>query len=165
NGWSTTSNIRIPPPRWEGKDSMALGTSQKLSGVPYNPNLTQSQNGTRPLQKDSFDSFGAPKLGLKGTNADEEITSLPSEHAVTSWDNMILLSCNPIEVDSGHESSDDSGTDSGHEASSATTSTCAISPGVSNSNEGQIKNTVTSGKEAGGLVAAALNPQEQRDSS
>lgn len=68
-------------------------------------------------------------------------------------------------MDSGHDSSDDSGSDSGHEASSATTSTCAISPGASSSDEGQIKNTVTGGKEAGSLVAAALNPQEQRDSS
>ncbi|KAL8635020.1 MAG: hypothetical protein Q9228_007450, partial [Teloschistes exilis] len=67
---------------------------------------------------------------------------------------------NPIEVDSGHNSSDDSGSESGHEASSATTSTCAMSPGVSSSNEGQMKNTETGGKKAEGLVSAALDPQE-----
>ena len=68
-------------------------------------------------------------------------------------------------MDSGHDSSDDSGSDRGHEATSATISTCAISPGVSSSNESQMKNTETGGKVAGGLVAAALNPQEQRDGS
>lgn len=68
-------------------------------------------------------------------------------------------------MDSGYDSSDDSGSESGHEASSATTSTCAMSLGVSSSNEGLMKNTETGGKEAGGLVAAALNPQEQPDSS
>ena len=61
-------------------------------------------------------------------------------------------------MDSGYSSSDDSGCDSGHEASSATTSTCAISPGVSSLNKGQMKNTETGGKEAGRLVVAALNP-------
>ncbi|KAI4260742.1 MAG: hypothetical protein LQ352_000134 [Teloschistes flavicans] len=147
NGRSTTSNLRIPSPHWEGKDSVALGASQQSSAVPYNLNLTQSQNGTGPLQKDSLGSFCAPEMGLNGTKADKEIAS------------------NPIEVDSGHDYSDDSGSDSGHEASSATTSTCAISPGISSSNEGQMKNTVSGDKEAGGLVAAALNPQEQRDSS
>ncbi|KAL8799826.1 MAG: hypothetical protein Q9200_007435 [Gallowayella weberi] len=147
NGRSTTSNLRIPSPRWEGKDSMAFGASQKSSGVPYYPNLTQSQNGTGLLKKDSLDSFRAPEMGPNSTKADKEITS------------------NPIEVDSDHGSSDDTGSDSGHEASSATTSTCVISPGVSISNEGPVKNTVTGGKEAGGLVAAALNPQEQQDSS
>ena len=68
-------------------------------------------------------------------------------------------------MDSGHSSSDDSGSDSGHEASSATTSTCAISPGISSSNKGQTENTETGGKEAGGLVATAVYPQEQPDSS
>ncbi|KAI4218381.1 MAG: hypothetical protein L6R36_008984 [Xanthoria steineri] len=150
NRRSTTSNLRIPSPRWEGKDSVALGASQKPSGVPYNPNLTQSQNGTGPLQKDSLDSFRVPEIALNGTKTDREMASMPS---------------NPIEVDSGHDSSDDSGSDSGHEATSATTSTCAISPGVSSSNKSQMKNTETGGKEAEGLVAAALNPQEQRDSS
>ncbi|KAL9628380.1 MAG: hypothetical protein Q9164_007299, partial [Protoblastenia rupestris] len=191
NGRSTTSNLRIPSSRWEGKDSMALGASQKPSGVPYNPNLTQSQNGTGPLQKDSLDSFRAREMSLNGTKADKEMASILSKDAVASWDDMIPLSyqrasdrphrprfghplgiiCktgvldNPIEVDSGHDSSDDSGSESRHEASSATTSTCAISPGVSRSNEGQMKNTETGGKEAGGLVAAALNPQEQQNSS
>ncbi|KAI4234660.1 MAG: hypothetical protein L6R40_006666, partial [Gallowayella cf. fulva] len=73
NGRSTTSNLRIPSPRWEGKDSVALGASQQSSGVPYNPNLTQSQNGTGPLQKDSLDSFRVPETGLNGTKADKEI--------------------------------------------------------------------------------------------
>ncbi|KAI4192980.1 MAG: hypothetical protein LQ350_008517 [Teloschistes chrysophthalmus] len=147
NGRSTTSNLRILSPRWEGKDSVALRASQKPSGVPYNSNLTQSQIGTGPLPKDSLDSFRAPEMGLNGTKADKEIAN------------------SPIEVDSGHDSSDDSGSESGHEVSSATTSTCAMSPGVSSSNEGQMKNTETGGKEAGGRVAAALNPQEHRDSS
>ena len=55
------------------------------------------------------------------------------------------------------DSGDDSGNDTRHEAPSATTSTCAISPGVSISIKGMIKNTMTDGKDAGGLVAAALN--------
>ncbi|KAI4192512.1 MAG: hypothetical protein LQ350_008634 [Teloschistes chrysophthalmus] len=104
-------------------------------------------------------------MGLNGTKANREIASTPSEHAVTGWDDMIPLSCNPIKVDSGQNSSDHFGSDSGHEALSATTSTCAISPGVRSSNEGQMKITVTGGKEAGALVTAALNPQERRDSS
>ncbi|KAL9026177.1 MAG: hypothetical protein Q9196_005114 [Gyalolechia fulgens] len=99
------------------------------------------------MQKDSFDSFRTPEMSLNGTKADKEITSSPTE------------------VDSGLDSSDDSGSESGHEASSAITSKCAMSPGVSSSNKGQMKNTETSGKEAGRLVAAALNPQEQPDSS
>ncbi|KAL8696508.1 MAG: hypothetical protein Q9201_007626 [Fulgogasparrea decipioides] len=93
NGRSTISNLRIPSPRWEGKDSVALGASQKPSGVPYNPNLTQSQNGTGPLQKDSLDSFRVPEMGLNGTKATKEIASMPSEDAVASWDDMIPLSC------------------------------------------------------------------------
>ena len=68
-------------------------------------------------------------------------------------------------MDSGHNYLDDSGSDSGHEASSASTSTCAISSDVSSSNKGQMNKTVASGKEAGALVTAALNPQEQRDDS
>lgn len=68
-------------------------------------------------------------------------------------------------MDSGHDSSDDSGSESRHEASSTTTSTCAMSPSVSSPDEGQMKNTETGGKEAGGLVTAALNIQEQPDSS
>ncbi|KAI4201553.1 MAG: hypothetical protein LQ350_003168 [Teloschistes chrysophthalmus] len=144
---SITSNLRILLSRWKRKDSVALGANQEPSGVPYNPNLTQSQNRTGPLQKDSLNSFSVPEIGLNGIKADREMAS------------------DPIEVDSGHDSSDDSGSDSGHEASSATTSTCAISPGVSSSNEGQMKNTKTGGKETGRLIAAALNPQEQRDSS
>ena len=91
NGRPTTSNLRIPSPRWE--DPVALGASQKSSGVLYNPNLTQSQNGTGPLQKDSLDSFHAPEMGLNGTQADQEIASIPNEGANTSWDNMIPLSC------------------------------------------------------------------------
>ena len=93
NRRSTTSNLRIPSPRWEGKDSVALGASQKPSGVPYDPNLIQSQNGTGPLQKDSLNSFRVPKIALNGTKADREMASMPSEHAVTSWDDMIPLSC------------------------------------------------------------------------
>ncbi|KAI4192966.1 MAG: hypothetical protein LQ350_008522 [Teloschistes chrysophthalmus] len=178
NGRSTTSNLRIPSSRWERKDSVALGASQKPSGVPYNSNLTQSQNRTGPLQKDSLNSFSVPEIGLNGTTADREMASMPDEHAVISWDDMNPLSYqkpsdrphrpyfrDPIEVDSGHDSSDDSGSDSGHEASSATTSTCGMSPGVSSSNEGQMKNTKTGGKETERLIAAALNPREQRDSS
>ena len=61
-------------------------------------------------------------------------------------------------MDNGYDSSDDSGSDSGHEASSVTTSTYAISPGVSSLNEGRVKNTETGGKEAGGRVGVALNP-------
>ena len=92
NGRFTTSILRIPSPRWEGIDSIALRASQKPSGAPYNPNLIQSQNGTGPLQKDSLDSFRAPEMGLNGT-ADKGIASIPSEHAVTNWDDMIPLSC------------------------------------------------------------------------
>lgn len=54
-------------------------------------------------------------------------------------------------------SSNDSGSDTGHIALSATTSTCAIPPDVSSTNEGKIKNTVIGGKDGGGSVAAALN--------
>lgn len=70
-------------------------------------------------------------------------------------------------MDSGDDSSssDDFGSDTRHEASSATTSTCAISPGVSSSNKGMIKSTITNSKDTGGFVAAALNAHEQRDSS
>ena len=93
NGRSTTSNLRIPSPCWEGKDSVALGASPKPSGVPYNPNLTQSQNGTGPLQKDSLDSFRAPEMSLNGTKADKEVASMPSKDAVASWDDMIPFSC------------------------------------------------------------------------
>ncbi|KAI4157058.1 MAG: hypothetical protein LQ342_008543 [Letrouitia transgressa] len=135
NGRSTTSNLRMPSPRWEGKDSMALEASQKPSGVPCDPNLTQSQNETGLLQG-SLDWFRVPEMGLNGTKADREMASMLSEDAVASWDDMVLLSCNPIEVDSGYESSDDSGSESELEASSATTSTCAMSPGVSISNKG-----------------------------
>ena len=49
---------------------------------------------------------------------------------------VLTLVGNPIEVDSGYNSSDDSGSDSGHEASSATTSTYVISPSVSSLNKG-----------------------------
>ncbi|KAL8635599.1 MAG: hypothetical protein Q9228_006926 [Teloschistes exilis] len=77
NGRSTTSNLHILSPRWEGKDSVALGASQKPSGVPYNSKLTQSQIGTGSLPKDSLDSFRAPKKGLNGTKADKEIASMP----------------------------------------------------------------------------------------
>ena len=93
NGRSTTSSLRIPSPRWEGQDSVALGASPKPSGVPYNPNVAQSQNGTGPLQKDSLDSFRAPEMSLNGTMADNEIASMPSKDAVASWDDMIPLSC------------------------------------------------------------------------
>ena len=68
-------------------------------------------------------------------------------------------------MNSDHDSSDDFDSDSGHEVFSAITSTCVISPDVDSSNEGQMKNIVTDDKEARGLVAAALNSQEQRDSS
>ena len=93
SGRSTTSNLRIPLPRWEGKDSVALGASQQSSGVPYNLNLTQSQNGTGLLQKDSLDSFRAPEMGLNSTKADKEIASMYNKHAVISWDDRIPLSC------------------------------------------------------------------------
>ena len=93
NGRSTTSNLLIPSPRWEGKDSVALGASQKPSGVPYNPSLTQSQNKTGPLQKNSRNSFQTPEMGLNSTKADKEIASMPSKDAVASWDDMIPLSC------------------------------------------------------------------------
>ena len=70
-------------------------------------------------------------------------------------------------MDSGDDSSfsDNSGSDSGHVASSATTLTCANSPGVSSPNEGKIKYTVLGGEDGGGPVAAALNLQEHQDSS
>ncbi|KAL8635976.1 MAG: hypothetical protein Q9228_006581, partial [Teloschistes exilis] len=73
NGRSTTSNLRILSPYWEGKDSVALGASQKPSGVSYNSNLAQSQIGTGPLPKDSLDSYRAPEMGLNGAKADKEI--------------------------------------------------------------------------------------------
>lgn len=92
NGRSTTSILRIPSPRWEGKDSIALGASHKLSGVRYNSNLTQFQNGTGPLQKDSLDSFRASEISLNGTKADKEIANMLSKDAVASWDDMIPLS-------------------------------------------------------------------------
>ncbi|KAL8626088.1 hypothetical protein Q9189_008232, partial [Teloschistes chrysophthalmus] len=117
-------------------------------------------------KKNFLNSFRAPEIGLNGTKANKEIVSTPSEHTVAGWDDMIPLSCqkahdrphrprfhhppgtickigNSIEVDSGYDSSDHSGSDSGHEAMSATISTCAISPGVCSSNEGQMKITVT----------------------
>lgn len=62
-------------------------------------------------------------------------------------------------------SSDDSGSNIGHETSSATTPTCAISPGISSSDEDKIKNTVTGGGGAEGPVTVALNLQEHQDSS
>jgi len=66
-------------------------------------------------------------------------------------------------VDSGADfSSDDSGSDTRHEASSATTSTCAVLPGVSSSNEGKKKNTVIDRGDAG---EPAPNSQEHQDSS
>ncbi|KAL8959486.1 MAG: hypothetical protein Q9193_003661, partial [Seirophora villosa] len=73
----------------------------------------------------------------------------------------------PIEVDSGDDSSssDDSGSDTGHDASSATTPTCAVSPGVSSINEGRMKHTVVGGEGTGGPIASVLNLQEHQDSS
>lgn len=68
-------------------------------------------------------------------------------------------------MDRGDDSSsDDSGIDAGHEVSSATTPTCAGSPGFCSSNEGKIKNSVSGGEDVGGSVAVALNLQERRDS-
>ena len=93
NRRSTIPNLRIPSPGWEGKNSVALRASQQSSGVPSNPNLTYSQNGSGLLQKDFLDSFRVPEIGLNGNKADKEIASMPREYAVTSWDDMIPLSC------------------------------------------------------------------------
>lgn len=71
---------------------MALEASQKPSGVPCDPNLTQSQNETGLLQG-SLDWFRVPEMGLNGTKADREMASMLSEDAVASWDDMVLLSC------------------------------------------------------------------------
>ena len=60
---------------------------------------------------------------------------------------------------------DDSGSNIGHETSFATSSTCAISPDVSSSDEDKIKNTVTGGGGTEGPVIVALNLQEHQDSS
>ena len=70
-------------------------------------------------------------------------------------------------MDSGDDdsSSDDSGSYTRHETSSATTPTCAVSPGVSSSDEGKIKNTIIGGGGAEGSITAPLNLKEQRDSS
>lgn len=67
--------------------------------------------------------------------------------------------------DSSSSSSDDSGSDTGHDASSATTPTCAVSPGVSSTNDGKIKHSVIGGEGTGGPIASALNFQEHQDSS
>ncbi|KAI4193559.1 MAG: hypothetical protein LQ350_008259 [Teloschistes chrysophthalmus] len=93
NGRSTASNLRIPLSRWEEEDFMAVGASQQLSGVPYNPDMTHSQYGTCPFQKDSLDSFRAQEMGHNSTKGNEEIASMAGEHAVTGWDDMIPLSC------------------------------------------------------------------------
>ena len=68
-------------------------------------------------------------------------------------------------MDSGDNgsSSDDSGSKTGHETSSATKPTCAVSLGVSSSNECKTKNTVIGGEDEGGLVAAALNLRDHQD--
>ena len=91
--WPTTSCLRVPTPRWEGKDSAALGGSQDSSRVLYNPDPIQPQILTGPLQKDSLDSFRTPGLSLNGAKANRKIASMPSERDNTSWDNMIPLSC------------------------------------------------------------------------
>ncbi|KAL8831579.1 MAG: hypothetical protein Q9191_000788 [Dirinaria sp. TL-2023a] len=194
NGRSITSKLCIPSPRWEGVDYVAPGASQNSGGTPYDPNLIQSQNGTSPLQKDSLDSFRAPEIDINGVKADKEMASISNQHGVPSWDDIIPLCCqNPSDrphhprfhqppeiicktgvlskpatgetTCDGHDSLDDFGSESRHEASSTTTSPRAMSSGVSSSNEGQMKNTVTGDKEAGGLVTAALNIREQPDSS
>ena len=69
-------------------------------------------------------------------------------------------------MDSGDDSSssDDSGSDTGPVASSATTPTCAISPGSSSPNEGKMENIMIGGGSAGGPVAATLNLYEHRSS-
>lgn len=92
----TTSNLRVPARRWEGKDSAALGASQDSSGVLHNPNLIKPQNLTGPLQKDSLDSFRAPGLGLNDSKADKKTANIPSERVNTNWDDMIPLSCQSV---------------------------------------------------------------------
>ena len=89
----TTSSLRVPPPRWEGKDTAALGASQDLSRVLHNPDLIQPQNLAGPSQKDPLDSFQAPGLGLNNSKVDQKIGNMSSDHIVTNWDNMIPLSC------------------------------------------------------------------------
>ena len=89
----TTSSLRVPAPRWEGKDSAALGASRDSSGVLHNPDLIQPLNLTGPLQKDSLDSFRAPGLGLNDSKADRKTANMPSERVNTSWDDMVPLSC------------------------------------------------------------------------
>ena len=89
----TTSSLRVPAPRWEGKDFAALGASQDSSGVLHNPGLIQPQNQTGPTQKDSFDSFRAPGLGLNDSKAVRKTANMPSERVNTSWDDMIPFSC------------------------------------------------------------------------
>lgn len=70
-------------------------------------------------------------------------------------------------MDSGDDSSslDDSGSNTEYETLSATTPTCAVSPGVSSSNEGKMKNTVIGDGGVGGPVAATLKLHEHRDNS
>ena len=61
-------------------------------------------------------------------------------------------------MDSGDNSSqsDKSISDTGSETSTATTSICAVSPDVSNSNEGKMMNTMIDGEDGGGFVITAL---------
>ena len=88
----TTSSLRAPPPRWEGQDSATPIASQVSSRVLHIFRSDPIQDLTGPLQKDSFDSFRTPVLGLNDNIADRKIASMPSSHVVTSWDDMIPLS-------------------------------------------------------------------------
>ncbi|KAL8794593.1 MAG: hypothetical protein Q9182_007609 [Xanthomendoza sp. 2 TL-2023] len=86
-------------------------------------------NSTKPDKEITMIDHTTPaSIALQGSSARLASSASPQQGE--------LHASNPIEVDSGHNSSDDTGSDSGHEASSATTSTCVISPGVSISNEG-----------------------------
>ena len=70
-------------------------------------------------------------------------------------------------MDSGDDdsSSDDFGSNTRYETSSATTPTYAVSPGVSSSDEGKIKNIIIGSGGAEGSITAPLILEEQRDSN
>ena len=79
----------------------------------------------------------------------------------------MTVESNPSEVDSGDEpsSSDDSGSNTRPKTSSAGTPTCGTSPGISSSDEGKKKNTMTGGGGAERSITIPLNLEKQRDSN
>lgn len=92
DGRPIISNLRLLSSPWERKDSAAFGASQGFSGEMQKPEV-HPQNVTHPLQKDSFDSSSAPRLGLKCKKVDREVAGMPSGRANSSWDDKIPLSC------------------------------------------------------------------------